>query len=93
MIRELESYGLRVAVHDPVAEAADAEREYGIRLAGWQALPRADALVLAVAHRPFLELGVEQFAAKLRPGGCFIDVKSRFDRAQLAAAGFGCWRL
>ncbi len=93
MIAEFRSYGIRVAVHDPVAHPEDAEREYGIRLAAWDELPRAEAFVVAVAHRAFLSLGVEQIATKLAAGGCFVDVKSRFDRQRLAAAGFGCWRL
>ena len=93
IVNELQSYGIRVAVHDPVAHPEDAEREYGIRLVGWQELPRADALIVAVAHRAFLALEIGQLAAKLAPGGCFIDVKSRFERARLAAAGFNSWRL
>ena len=93
IVNELQSFGIRVAVHDPVAHAADAEREYGIRLVGWQELPRADALIVAVAHRAFLALPIEQLASKLAPGGCFIDVKSRFERERLAAAGFNSWRL
>jgi UDP-N-acetyl-D-galactosamine dehydrogenase len=93
MINEFRSFGIEVAVHDPVAHAEDAEREYGVRLVPWEALPRAAALVVAVAHRQFLSLGVEQLAQKLVAGGCFIDVKSRFERRLLDAAGFATWRL
>ena len=45
--------------------------------------------VLTIAGR---ELAAA-FAAKLRPGGCFIDVQSRFDRAALEEAGLTVWRL
>jgi UDP-N-acetyl-D-galactosamine dehydrogenase len=93
LIAELRSFGISVAVHDPVAYPPDAEREYGVRLCSWDELPRAEALVVAVAHRAFLSLGVEELATKLVPGGCFVDVKSRFDRERIAAAGFDCWRL
>jgi UDP-N-acetyl-D-galactosamine dehydrogenase len=93
IVAELRSYGIEVAVHDPMARSEDAEREYGIRLASWEELPRAEALVVAVAHRSFLDMGIERLGAKLVPGGCFIDVKARFDRARLAAAGFAAWRL
>jgi UDP-N-acetyl-D-galactosamine dehydrogenase len=93
MVSELQSFGIRVAVHDPVAHPEDAEREYGIRLVPWQELPRAEALVVAVAHRAFLGLEFGELTAKLVPGGCFIDVKSRFRREPLAAAGFNSWRL
>jgi len=93
IVNELQSFGIRVAVHDPVAHPEDAEREYGIRLVAWQDLPRADALVVAVAHRAFLRLDIGELAAKLAPGGCFIDVKSRFPRERLTAAGLSSWRL
>ena len=93
MIREFQSYGIQVVVHDPVAHPPEAEREYGVRLSGWDALPRAEALVVAVAHRAFVERPLEALTAKLAPGGCFVDVKSRFDRARIIGAGFGCWRL
>ena len=53
IVRELESYGCRVAVHDPLASAAEAEAHYGVTLAALDALPPADALILAVPHRPF----------------------------------------
>lgn len=46
LIRELESYGVEVHVHDPVADPAEAQHEYGVELQDWDALPQADAIVL-----------------------------------------------
>src|SRR5262249_22611828 len=85
---ELASYGAEVAIHDPEANADEAEREFGIRLVSWEALPRADALVAAVAHKAFVGMPMTKIKEKLAPGGCFIDVKARFDRGALEAAGF-----
>ncbi len=93
LVKELASYGVRVAVHDPVADAQEARREFGLELCSWDELPRADALVAAVAHRGFVSMPLQRLMEKLQPGGCFIDVKSRFDRAALEAAGFSVWRL
>src|SRR5882672_7539722 len=90
---ELASYGAEVAIHDPEASAEEAERELGVRLVDWDALPRAEALIVAVAHRRFLTMEFSKLQEKLVPGGCFIDVKSRFDRAALEAAGCRVWRL
>ncbi|MND00679.1 hypothetical protein D3C83_193790 [compost metagenome] len=59
----------------------------------WNDLPRADALVAAVAHRGFLALEADDFARKLIKGGAFIDVKAAYDAARLRAAGIGVWRL
>jgi len=85
--------GARVQVHDPIADAAAARREYGIELRDWDALPRADALIVAVAHRQYLERGGADFAARLAPGGCVLDVKGALDLEVLRKLGCECWRL
>jgi UDP-N-acetyl-D-galactosamine dehydrogenase len=93
IIRELKTYGVEVLVADPQAESPEAEHEYGVTLTPFEALPPADALVAAVAHREFLQLAPATLAAKLRPGGAFIDVKAAFDASALQAAGLRVWRL
>ncbi len=93
LIAELRAYGVEVFVHDPVADAGEALHEYGITLSEWEALPQADAIVVAVAHQTVLSRSDMDFAAKLKTNGCFVDVKARFDRAVLNAAGFNVWRL
>ena len=93
IINELKSYGIDVAVHDPQADAVEALHEYGIALVTWDALPRADAIVAAVAHKSYQELSVEEISRKLIKGGCFVDVKAGFDEAALAKAGVRVWRL
>jgi UDP-N-acetyl-D-galactosamine dehydrogenase len=93
LIRELESYGAEVHVHDPVSDADAAHEEYGIELRNWDELPRAEAIVVAVAHRRLLEHSLTDYCQKVVERGCFIDVKSRFDRAALQRAGLTVWRL
>ncbi len=93
VIRELQSYGAIVHVHDPVAESAEAEHEYGVRLESWDELPRADAIVAAVAHKPFTDIGMAQWKTKLAPGGVFTDVKCFFDAQALRDGGYRVWRL
>jgi UDP-N-acetyl-D-galactosamine dehydrogenase len=93
IVRELESFGIEVAVHDPAADAGEALREYGIRLVDWAALPRADAVVLAVAHDVLRNIAIERIAALLKPGGIVADVKGCLDAKGLRAAGIKVWRL
>jgi UDP-N-acetyl-D-galactosamine dehydrogenase len=93
VVHELKSYGVDVHVHDPVPDAVEARHEYGLELEPWEALPRAEALVLAVAHRQFLARPLDDYVTKLIKGGCFIDVKSQFDMATLQRAGLAVWRL
>lgn len=93
IINELRSYGIDVFVHDCEAAPEEALREYGLTLAPWNNLPRADAIVAAVSHRTFLSLGTEELSTKLVDGGVFIDVKAAFDQVKLEEAGFRVWRL
>jgi len=93
VINELKSYGIDVHVHDPVPDAEEARHEYGLELVPWDALPRADAIVVAVAHRQFVARPIAHYHAKVVEHGCFIDVKSRFDMPALQQAGLTVWRL
>jgi UDP-N-acetyl-D-galactosamine dehydrogenase len=93
IVSELKTYGVDVHVYDPVASADEAQHEYGIRLDRWEDLPRADALIAAVSHQELLARPLADFQSKLNEGGCFIDVKSKFDMAAFTEAGFSVWRL
>ncbi len=93
LIHELQAYGVEVHIHDPVADAAEALREYGLALEPWEKLPMAQATIVAVAHRAFTGRSLADYAAKTVPHGCFIDVKSLFDLAAVKALGLNVWRL
>jgi len=93
VINELRAYGVQVYVHDPVPLKEDAKHEYNIDLVDWDSLPVADALVVAVAHRQFLDMPLKNLAAKVVKQGCFIDVKSAFDTNALSHTGLRFWRL
>ncbi len=93
VIRELQSYGVDVNVHDPIADYEEAVHEYGVELKTWEELPVCDAMVAAVAHREFKERRTPEFVAKMAPSAPFIDVKSAFDADEIRAAGPTVWRL
>ncbi len=71
-VRELRPFGIDARVHDPTASAPEALREYGIQLAAFEELRQFDALVLAVSHKQYLDLPVEQ-----SPGCCARAVRNR----------------
>ncbi len=68
VVHELASYGANVHVHDPVADPDEARHEYGIELKPWDALPRARAIVAAVAHRDFKRRPTDDYVTKLDAG-------------------------
>jgi len=93
VIRELESYGARIHVHDPVADAHEALQEYGIELTSWDRLPQCAAIVAAVAHREFKDRATADYIGKLLPRGVVADVKCMFDAGALKEHGVTVWRL
>jgi len=93
VIRELESYGAKVVVHDPVADTKEAHHEYGVDLVAWDDLPKAAAIVAAVNHREFKIRPSVDFLSKLHKDGVITDVKSMFDAAAFADSGIDIWRL
>lgn len=93
LVRELQDYGCDVSVHDPIAEAPEAQHEYGIDLCAWGDLPKAaEAIVAAVAHREYLAMPLADILGHLKPGGLFVDVKSAYDQAAVRDAGYALWR-
>ncbi|MFZ1444553.1 MAG: nucleotide sugar dehydrogenase [Candidatus Dechloromonas phosphoritropha] len=93
VIRELESYGAKVVVHDPVADTKEAFHEYGVDLRTWDDLPKAGAIVAAVNHREFKDRPVGDFLSKLERDGVITDVKSMFETSAFAGSGVELWRL
>ncbi|HYD82296.1 MAG TPA: nucleotide sugar dehydrogenase [Paucimonas sp.] len=93
LIAELRCYGVEVFVHDPVADPAEAREEHGVELLEWEELPRADAVVVAVAHQSLVLMPLQAYRAKLIENGCFIDVKAQFDTGALQSVGLRLWRL
>jgi UDP-N-acetyl-D-glucosamine/UDP-N-acetyl-D-galactosamine dehydrogenase len=75
IIRELDDFGADVVVHDPWADPKATMREYGLTLCEQPKPGRFDAIVIAVAHRQFAEMGSEAIRALAQPGGVIFDVK------------------
>ena len=76
VVRELESYRCRVSVWDPWVDPVEAEHEYGIRLLAEPEAGIYDAIVLAVAHREFVEVGAQGIRALGSPNHVIYDIKS-----------------
>jgi UDP-N-acetyl-D-galactosamine dehydrogenase len=93
ILNELREFGVDAYVHDPMASAEDALHEYGVKLRSWDELPAADALILAVPHKRYLEMPGAQIVKKIVRGGCLIDIKSVLDAQAFRREGLRVWRL
>lgn len=94
IINELREYGVQVVVHDPIAESEEAVHEYGIKLIDLKQIKDVDGVIVAVAHRSFLEMGLSELLKPLRDqkSGVLIDVKSIFEPSKVPPA-IKYWRL
>jgi UDP-N-acetyl-D-glucosamine/UDP-N-acetyl-D-galactosamine dehydrogenase len=93
LVAELASFGCRVQLHDPTVEASEARRVHGLDLLDESELEPAQAVILAVPHRSFIERGWSLVAGLLRPeGGLVMDVRARLDRT-LKPEGVELWRM
>jgi UDP-N-acetyl-D-glucosamine/UDP-N-acetyl-D-galactosamine dehydrogenase len=99
IIRELEEYGIDVKVHDPIVDKDEVWKEYRIQLCDLEYLCNADAVIFAVAHDEFKNLGFQDISKMYReennkPGGrVLIDIKGIYDKKLAIDSGFMYWRL
>lgn len=76
IIKELKSYHANVDVHDPWVDGAEAEHEYGLTLINELKPNHYDAIILAVGHNQYMEMGAEKIRALGQDGHVLYDIKS-----------------
>ncbi len=94
IINELREYGMQVLVHDPIAEPEEAVHEYGIHLSDWKDLTDVDGIIIAVSHRAYVEMPIQQLLTPLRNQrqGVVMDVKCMLDQSKIPGT-LKYWRL
>lgn len=77
IVKALSEYDLGLTIYDPWANPEVAKREYGIEITNALPNEQFDAVILAVAHKEFADLDVEQLA---KPQHVIYDVKGFLNR-------------
>jgi len=80
VVRELESYGARVDVCDPWASRMEARHEYGITPIRTPKRAQYDAIVAAVSHHEFREMGIDEVRKFGRRNHVVYDIKYVFPK-------------
>jgi UDP-N-acetyl-D-glucosamine/UDP-N-acetyl-D-galactosamine dehydrogenase len=91
VIRRLQDHGHEIVVHDPLADAGEAQHEYGIGLDGAALDGKYDMVVVAVPHEAYDALSDDQLSGMLIDGGLLADLKNLYARRPLA--GVNRWTL
>lgn len=94
LIRELESWTVRIVAVDPWADPIEVKSKFGLELVPVDSLPELTAVVVAVGHKQFREMDIEEFKS-LCPnnGSLFADLKSIYDKNDLLDSGYSVFRL
>lgn len=97
IIKQLNKYEIKPIVVDPWANESDALHEYGVQLTPIEAVSDADCVIVAVAHKQFVELSLDyikkMFRASTDEEKVIIDVKGIYSVRDLKASGMNWWRL
>jgi len=80
LINQLKSYHANVDVYDPWVDAAEAKAVYGLELIDIKEVEgKYDAIVIAVSHQEFIEMGAKTIRALGKATAVLYDLKSCFD--------------
>lgn len=96
IVKELREYGIEPVIVDETADAQEAERLYGVKLAGREAVKDLDALVIAVAHEEFSHLSREEIAGffnQAHEKKVLVDIKGILNRRDYMTEEYMYWRL
>jgi len=94
IVDELADFGIQVLVHDPLADSREAKQYYGLDLVPMESLKGVDAVVVAVLHKSFAQLGLKGIAGLCTNGHpIVIDVKSAFSAIQARNLDITYWQL
>lgn len=92
IVNELKEYGIDPVIFDPVADAPEAKRIYGVEFVDMSAIKNMDAIILAVAHDEFKSLEKADIDKLYGPGKkVLLDVKGIVSPSSYADYSF--WRL
>ena len=78
MAKGLEEYQANVDTHDPWVEPKNAEQEYGLEILSNPEPKQYDAVIIAVAHECFKEMGVQKIRVLCKKNHVIFDVKYLF---------------
>lgn len=94
VVTELREYGVEPIIADPVADAEEARRLYGVDFVDISEVKNMDAVILAVAHTEFSKFTEPEIAAFFGEGrNVLLDIKGVLNRDEYEAAGYAYWRL
>ncbi len=81
IVAELGAYSIAVDVHDPWVGAARLVQEYGVTAVDSPETAAYDAIIVAVGHREYVEMGSDRLRGFGKPGAVLYDIKGIFGKS------------
>lgn len=97
IVHELNEYGIKPMISDPVADQEEALREYGIKFIDLNEFKNLDALIIAVGHAQFKSFSLDVYNNMFKNSNnnqkTIIDVKGVLNRIKVEQENYLYWRL
>ncbi len=98
IVNHLKLYNISPIVTDPLADPQTLLREYGVKLVPFKNVPKADCIIIAVAHDEYRKMSVSQIKTMFKSDTpdnqkVLLDIKSIFCMDELVASGMKFWKL
>jgi UDP-N-acetyl-D-galactosamine dehydrogenase len=94
IVHELVDFGVEVLVHDPLADFREAKQYYGLELVNLESLQGVDAVVVAVMHKAYTQMGLSGISGLCTNGRpIVVDVKGAFDAVEAQNLEITYWKL
>lgn len=97
IVNELKEYEVVPMVYDPVADKAEALREYGISFCDLSEIKDVDCVIIAVGHEEFMKMSLSDFDTFFKnvPNSkkVLVDIKGVLNRSEAEGLEYNYWRL
>lgn len=94
IVKELKEYGIDPLIFDPKANQTEAKQLYGVAFTEIASITDMDGVILAVAHKEFVDLKRKDMDGLFGNGKkILLDIKGIMDRKEYEDAGYEYWRL
>ncbi len=93
LVHAFRDYGIEPIVTDAMADSEEATKYYGVNLSSLDAVEDCELVVVAVAHKEYKALTVDDYSAMLSDSGSLFDIKGILPREALKEKGVSVLRI
>lgn len=93
IVRELQEYGIKPLIVDPIADKQEAKKLYNIEFSSMDDIKELDAIILCVSHEEYKNMSLEKLAKFYSDKKILLDIKGIYSRKEAEKEQYRYWRL